>query len=154
MLWVDALLGWLLPGAGHLSRGFRRQGWIALFVIVPIFSLGLVLSDFEAVSRDLHPYAFWAELGFAGATLPLLKIDPAANKVLPDHQSITNPVPGWDVQSRGWDLDVSSWSDTGVLFCCVAGLLNLLALFDLLDRSLSPHRAVRTGQTTPEGSSA
>lgn len=130
---LDLLLGWFIPGAGHFSRGFARQGRITLAVVVLLFASGLTLSDLEAVSRDLHPYAFWAQLGVAGGTLPLLAIDPAREKVLSDYESVHQPVA------------VPARNDTGVLFCCIAGLLNLLALFDLADRTLSRSRVVPGG---------
>ena len=136
---VDLLLAWFIPGAGHLIRGYKRQGIITLSVVAPMFLLGLVLSDFEAVSRELHPYAFYAEIGVAGGTLPLLALAPAAERVMPLQRSISTY------------QDVPAWNDTGVLFCCIAGLLNFLALFDLLDRSLSPPRTVSRA-TEPEGS--
>jgi hypothetical protein len=144
---IDVLLGWFIPGAGHLSRGYRRQGLITLGVVVALFGSGLFLSKLEAVSRDLHPYAFWAQVGFAGGTLPLLAIDPAADQVLPDQMSILKPVP--EDRMGVWTGKVPPHGDTGVLFCCVAGLLNLLALFDLVDRSLSPQseaKAVAAGR--------
>jgi hypothetical protein len=139
----DVLLGWLVPGAGHFARGFARQGRIILGVVVFLFALGLTLSDLEAVSRDLHPYAFWAQLGVAGGTLPLLVIDPARDQILGVHESVNTPVPRWSVEDSRWADEIPPpRSDTGVLFCCVAGLLNLLALFDLVDRSLTARRAV------------
>ena len=138
---IDLLLGWFVPGAGHLMRGFKRQGVIVMAVVLGLYLVGGILSNFEAVSRDLHPYAFFAELGVAGGTLPLLALDLASEHVLPPQQSITDYV------------DVPAWNDTGVLFCCIAGLLNFLALFDLLDRSLSPPRTARK-EAAPEGSAS
>lgn len=150
---LDVILGWFIPGAGHLSRGYARQGRMILGVVVLLFALGLTLSDLEAVSRDLHPYAFWAQLGVAGGTLPLLAIDPARDEVLGEHQSVSTPVPRWDPANARWESDLPpARSDTGVLFCCVAGLLNLLALFDLVDRSLTArHRAGTSSSGRPAG---
>ncbi len=141
---VDLLLAWFVPGAGHLIRGFKRQGIITLVLVVPLFFVGLLMSDNEAVSRELHPYAFFAELGVAGGTLPLLALGLGSDKVLPDEESIKEY------------QDVPAWNDTGVLFCCIAGLLNFLAIFDLVDRSLSPPRLVarKAEEVTSEGSPA
>ncbi len=140
---VDILLGWLVPGAGHLNRGYRRQGQITFAVVLALFIAGLVLSDFEAVSRVLHPFAFWAQLGVAGGTLPILAIDPASDALL---------APSVSIQKY---QDVSPLNDTGVLFCCIAGLLNFLALFDLVDRSLShQHGPSHTRKDMKERASA
>ncbi len=140
---VDILLGWLVPGAGHLSRGYRRQGLIILTVVLALFLTGLVLSDFEAVSRVLHPFAFWAQIGVAGVTLPLMAIDPASDALL---------APSVSIQKY---QNVPPLNDTGVLFCCIAGLLNFLALFDLVDRTLSPQRSsAQTRHDSKESASA
>jgi len=66
---LDVLLGWCIPGAGHLSRGYRRQGAVVLGVVASFFVLGLVLSDFEAVPDGFDPatadpnYRLWEVAG-------------------------------------------------------------------------------------------
>ena len=122
----NVLSGWLIPGLGHIFAGARRQGILLMVLIVGLFACGLWLSDLEAVSKELHPYAYYAELGFGGATVPLLYLDPAADKVL----YAMDPI-----RTR---QAVPRHNDTGTLFCSIAGLLNLLALFDLVDRYLEP----------------
>ncbi|HIA28575.1 MAG TPA: hypothetical protein EYN79_10785 [Planctomycetes bacterium] len=125
---LDPVLTWLVPGAGYLRAGLRREGLILLIVIGGLFIGGLVLSDMEAVSRTLHPYAFWAQVGVGGFTLPLAKIDFASEQILPGSVSIKK------YQS------VPPLNDTGVVFCCIAGLLNLLTILDLTDRRLNRQR--------------
>jgi hypothetical protein len=123
---IDLLWGWFVPGLGHLRRGLRRQGLVVLGAVTPLFVAGLFISDLEAVSREIHPHAFWAQLGVASGTLALVAIDPVGDKILPPSSSVLEP------------QDVSAWADTGFLFVCIAGLLNFLALFDLFDRSVYP----------------
>lgn len=125
--------GWLIPGLGHYLAGWRNKG-ILLFLIISIaFLVGLQLSDWEAVSRDLHEYAFFAEIWVGGATLPLLAIDPVRKSGKVDSYGHIK-----DEYTR-----VPRHTDTGVLFCAVAGLLNLLVLFDLAERMFEP----RGGET-------
>lgn len=124
------LLGWLLPGLGHWHAGLKRQGAFLTLLIGGAFAFGLFLSDCEAVSRDLHPIAFWAQVGVGGATIPLVNIDPAKGKVLENRDTI---------EKR--EL-VPRHNDTGVLFCSIAGLLNVLALVDLVDRRTRPRPEV------------
>ena len=59
------------------------------------------------------------------ATLPILWIDPA-RRSFPE---------GFKVLTRYGD--VPRYSDSGLLFCSIAGLLNMLVLFDLVDRMLA-----------------
>ncbi|MFQ5653345.1 MAG: DUF6677 family protein [Planctomycetota bacterium] len=131
-LFEGIILGWMIPGLGHIRSGHGRQGWFLLVLIGGTFLAGLLLSEFEAVSLKLHPYAFWAQIGVAGATLPILGFDPAADEVLIGHASIR------DYRT------VPRFNDSGVLFCSIAGLLNVLALFDLIDRRLG-----RPGREAP-----
>ena len=100
-----------------------------------IFVAGLFLSKLEAVSRDLHPFSFFAQVFVGGGTIPLLYIDPAADKVLTVRLSIERP------------KLVPRFTDTGVLFCNIAGLLNLLVLFDLIDRQVAPRAPRPKGAT-------
>ena len=125
-IFSGVLLGWVLPGLGHWHAGLRKQGMLLTLLIGGAFAFGLVLSDCEAVSRDLHPIAFWAQVGVGGATIPLVTIDPAADKVLSGYDTIK------------MREAVPRHNDTGVLFCSIAGLLNILALFDLIDRRTRP----------------
>ncbi|MEM7168047.1 MAG: DUF6677 family protein [Planctomycetota bacterium] len=129
--------GWLVPGLGHYLAGWRRKGVILFLIIATSFLVGLELSDWEAVSRDLHEYAFYAEIWVGGATLPLLHYDPVrkAKKVL--HR---------DATINQYE-HVPRYNDTGVLFCAVAGLLNLLVLFDLAERMFEPRRAPEESET-------
>ncbi len=121
-------LGWLIPGLGHYLSGETRRG-IALGVLISgAFLLGFLLSDKEAVSKQLHPYSFFAQVFVGGGTLPALYFDPARDKILEVHSSISTREA------------VPRFNDTGVLFCNIAGLLNLLVLLDLIDRQLEPRK--------------
>ncbi|MGE3163730.1 MAG: DUF6677 family protein [Planctomycetota bacterium] len=123
--------GWLVPGLGHILAGHRRTGSYLLALVGGTFVLGAIASDFEAVSRDLHPVAMWAQMGVGAGALPLLALDPASSRVLEPQAAIARYE------------DVSPLNDVGVLFCSIAGLLNLLIVFDLLDRALEPDRRRR-----------
>ena len=131
----SVFLGWLVPGLGHWTVGHRRQGVMIAVLVGGIFVVGLFLSHFEAVSRDLHPFSFGAQVFVGGGTIPLLYLNPARDKVLTGMQSIKKP------------RRVPRYTDTGVLFCNIAGLLNLLVLFDLIDRQVEPRAPRRKGAT-------
>lgn len=127
-LFIDPILNWLIPGAGYYRAGLQREGLILFLVISGLMAGGLVLSDMEAISHSLHPYAFWAQVGIGSVTIPLANIDLAAEKILPPMVSIKT------YQS------IPPLNDTGVVFCCIAGLLNLLTMLDLVDRRLNRQR--------------
>ena len=122
------LLGWIVPGLGHFVAGQRGRG-IALGLLVGgTYIAGLALSRGEAVSRELHPYSFIAQIGL-GVTLPILKLDPAQGVVKHGANSINQLD------------DVPRRLDSGLLFCNIAGLLNMLALFDLVSVLLRRDRS-------------
>ncbi len=116
------MAAWLVPGLGHLMYGKKQLGTILLVLIAGIFVVGLVMSDFSAVSRDLNPYSFFAQIGIGGGTLPLLWLDPGSKFVLSGH-----------AQTETFST-VPFMTDTGVLFCNIAGLLNILVVLDIADR--------------------
>ena len=109
---TSAVAAWLIPGLGHYLAGYRKQGMILLLLIGGAFVFGLFASDLEAVSKKLHPYAYWGQVGIGGVTLPLAAYAPRDELALPpgDQTSHYEPVP--------------TGVDTGVLFTVIAGLLN------------------------------
>lgn len=142
VLWA-VLAGWVVPGLGHILSGRKRQGIALLVIVGGAFLAGLVLSDFEAVSRDLHPIAFWAHIGVGGGVAPMLILDPAKKHVKQGSATVN------DYET------VPRFHDTGVLFCAIAGLLNVLVLLDLVDRMLGfkpvPQPPKPVQAPTPEG---
>lgn len=104
---VPVLLAWLIPGAGHLKLGRK---WPALFIaaaVLPLYFFGMVLTDFENVSLERHPWYFalhaWSGLPTAFATL------------LTRGREVTQHMPHASV---------------GTLYTAVASLLNLMAMAD------------------------
>lgn len=106
------LLAWLLPGAGHWKLG---RPWPALFIalaVIPIFVLGMVLTGYENVSWERHPYYFALQapagiVAFAGEFL--------SRGMLPDR--------------------AMPHAAVGTLYSAVAGLLNLMAIADVWART-------------------
>lgn len=125
---------WLIPGLGHLRERRKSTGLSILIIVNSVWLAGMLLSEFEAGSRLFHPYLFWAGAG-CGGTAVVSFIDPAAEHALYGLQSI-----------REYQ-DVPRWNDTGVLLVCVAGLLNILCLLDVIDARINPARRPKSPQT-------
>lgn len=121
------IASWLIPGWGHLLANRKRTGINILIIVNSLWIAGMLISEFEAGSRLFHPWLFWAGAGCGGTALVSF-IDPAAEHALFGLQSI-----------REYQ-DVPKWNDTGVLLVCVAGLLNILCLLDVIDSRLSQSR--------------
>ena len=139
---LSVLAGWLVPGLGHYLAGQQRAG-VALAVLVGgLFATGLFISNFEAVSSELHPYGFWIQAWVGGGFLPMALLDPNADLVLQGRQS---------VHSYGM---VPRFADAGFLFTVIAGFLNALVLFDLVERQLGGPMRRRSAEEDAEDDDA
>lgn len=107
------LAGWLLPGAGHAVLGRWKKGLFFLALLSATYLFGLWITGFRPVSFDENPFYFVGQYG-SGATFALAKL-------LGPEKSF--PRAGLPV----------SWYDPGLLYVCVAGLLNLVVVFSLID---------------------
>lgn len=131
-----ALLAWLLPGAGHLYLGRRFKGISYALIVSLLYLAGLVMSRGEAVAlheEDGHRYAFLAQVGVgslsAGAAIythwPELKsgFDSELSLSLAnDRRFVRDRDPA--------HIATLPWIDTGLLYTMVAGLLNVLIIFE------------------------
>jgi hypothetical protein len=115
---VAFLLGWALPGAGHVFLGKWRKGLCLLLLMGATYLFGLWIVGFRAVSFDDNPFYYVGQYG-SGATFLLARILGAEKAY---------PRPGIH----------PSWFDPGLLYICIVGLLNLVVMMNVLDIKLGP----------------
>ncbi len=131
------LLAWLLPGLGHLYLGHRNRGLICLITITLTFWTGVAIGGVRGtVNPKEHNYWFVAQLCTAGNTLAAY----ALSRTIGARSS----TPGAPATIAHW-----SSTDVGVHYTGVAGLLNLLVIFDAIARVQGP---VGTGRAVRETS--
>jgi TM2 domain-containing membrane protein YozV len=128
---VAGVLGWLVPGLGHLYLGQRARGLVCLVAITATFWTGVAIGSVHA-TVDPRERTLWflAQLCTGGNTLiaygwhaaltPPHNRDPHGASA---HDHARTTVPHW--------LSV----DVGVHYTGVAGLLNLLVILDALARA-------------------
>lgn len=104
----DLLFAWLVPGLGHWMQGRRLRGAIVFGLLVGLFVLGTWLAEGSNLSRERHFY-FWAGQFLIGA--PSLVAE-----ALFGAMRVRREIP---------------YVDCGLVFGCVAGLLNVLAMIDV-----------------------
>lgn len=102
------LLGWLVPGFGHLMQGRVARGLVAFVLIVGLFALGTVLAEGTNLDRTRHFY-YWAGQTFLG---PIVFGAELAN----GHPMMT---------------ERPEYADAGVMLASIAGLLNVMLLLDV-----------------------
>lgn len=139
---VAGFLAWLIPGAGHLYQGRTTKGIIFLTCILGTFAYGVFIGGSQVVYASLRAEDYYrpSYLGQVAVGLPAL---PA----LVQHFRVERKQPplwnGWmappDVIKRGANQmseldrlhgDPGRDFDLGTTFTIIAGLLNVLAIYD------------------------
>ncbi len=127
---VAGLLGWLVPGLGHLYLGERTRGIVCLVTITATFWTGVAIGSVQT-TVDPRDRTLWflAQICTGGNTLVAYAW----------HAIVTpNPSPDRERASQAQAaLVVPHWLsvDVGVHYTGVAGLLNLLVILDALSRA-------------------
>ena len=155
---LAGFLAWLIPGAGHFYQGRHAKAGLFFVCIIGTFVYGMFLGKGQCVYAQWEPanmrrYSYLCQLGaglpalpaLVGAfrskdhdTLPFLSepwymppkpVDPRRNNAplpaTPENYREKTEVDVWyEKYSRGFEL--------GTVFTMIAGLLNILAVFDAL----------------------
>jgi hypothetical protein len=113
LLWPSVAAGLLVPGLGQWMQG--RRGHAALFAVcvIGLFGAGLVVSHMTAVDRNGHPVYWVMEMG-AGLGAWIVHFG------------------GLYAEPRIGDNVGIDGQMVGVTYCAVAGVLNCLALLELV----------------------
>lgn len=101
-------LAWLVPGLGHVAQGRIRRGVIVAGLLIGCFALGTWLAQGSNLSRERHFY-YWSGQFLLG--LPALVTELLSGRPRVSHEL--------------------AYGDVGLLYACLAGLLNVLAFLDV-----------------------
>ena len=112
---VICVLGWAMPGLGHLASGRILRGVFFAVIILTMFVAGIALDGQIYEPERGMPLSYLATLGSAGIGLPYVIVQALG-------------LGGGDVRSGTFEY--------GNTFTLVAGLLNLLVIFDAYDVAL------------------
>lgn len=127
-----ALFAWFLPGFGHILIGERRRGCILFATLGILWTAGFLIGGISVFDRtDRH--GFWPTLqSMMAPAVPLI--------LIVDHWRAQHPVLDPDNGSP-FTPSFGREFEQGQLFTGLAGLLNLLAIIDVLYRdSRQMHR--------------
>jgi len=135
------ILGWLVPGLGHIFIGDRARGLVCLVTVTATFWCGVAIGGVRGtVDPKQRTLWFMAQLcagGNAGVAY-LLRGDAFAE-------------PATSGKERA--AVTGSWvsADIGVHYTGVAGLLNILVILDALGRAERPARSAKAGRSGLQG---
>jgi len=176
--WLAALLAWLIPGLGHLYQGRAGKGILFLICILGTFLYGFYLGDGRVVYASTPSlftrWQYFCQLGVGLSALPAIiqrghvKKDPLAEDTLQDLMRPPTPPrsrvqPFVSVDGSGnevvhpdelakWHHDLADRFELGTVFTVIAGLLNVLAIYDAYGGPLviTPHE--KSGRVQPTDS--
>ncbi len=117
---LAAILAWLVPGAGHFYLGLRKRAVLLFIAIELTFFIGLYIGTLRIVNPAQSMFWFLAQ------------ILTGLNTIIAYLLSTTLP----DLYPESTVTVIYDWSYyMAVLYTGVAGLLNLLAVFDTIIRA-------------------
>jgi hypothetical protein len=141
---LAAALAWVIPGAGHWYQGRRSKAWLFFVCILGTFFYGLYLGEGRVVYASMRPedrrFPYLCQVGVGLPAMPALV---QAYRVKHGKEPIGFPI--WDrfmvppslvKQGDGPnELDdlqkrLNRFFELGTVYTMVAGLLNVLAIYD------------------------
>ncbi|MEM9753049.1 MAG: DUF6677 family protein [Planctomycetota bacterium] len=122
-----AVLGWALPGLGHLALGHTARGLILAVTIGSLWLGGLLIGGVSVIDRRDHPGWFIGQMMIA----PSWVVDRYHDHLRQAWNQRVGTEPNVD---RGFVPAHGKPEEQGTLYIWLAGLLNLLAIIDALYR--------------------
>lgn len=140
---LAALLAWLWPGAGHLYQGRTGKGLLFMACILSTWFFGLALGRGNTVYASNRTIArqlvFGCQLGVGLPATPAI-----VQALRPQHEEplwggiMAPPDENGRDQLSEWSAKYGLAYDMGVLYTMIAGLLNVLAIFDAYGGPMVP----------------
>jgi uncharacterized protein DUF6677 len=144
---VGAIAAWLVPGAGHLMLGQKGRAAILFAAIGLLWLGGLFVGGPTVFDRKGHPIWFIGQMLIAPSIL-----------VEGYHRSLQGPAgepPRPDDTAGLYQPSYGHVHEQGVLYTSLAGMLNLLAMMDVLYRDpADPRHRGHRGHSSREPESA
>jgi predicted small lipoprotein YifL len=147
-----ALLAWLVPGLGHIYQGRTGKGILFFVCIIGTFLYGFYIGGGRVVYASTTPsifsrWQYFCQLGVGLPAMPALVQRFRAmngNGPLADDAFMRPPGMVGPFQSRDesnntvvqpdelakWNHDLGERFEMGTVYTVIAGLLNVLAIFD------------------------
>lgn len=138
-----AFLAWLLPGLGHWYQGRRHKAILFFVCILGTFIYGLYLGEGRVVyaswRENDHRLFYVCQVGAGLPALPALiqakRDKPIQVPIFKDQNFMAPPSVSSSTQGPPDELDhlhkrLNHYWELGTLYTAIAGLLNILAIYD------------------------
>lgn len=159
--WLAALYAWLWPGAGHLYQGRTGKGILFMVCVLATYFFGFALGGGRVVyasfgeirngEKSEFRYAYLCQAGVGIPALPAL-IQRKAGPVF-GIESMMPPVParpGQDDMLAEWHRELKGFFEIATLYTMIAGLLNMLAIYDAFAGPVFPQPEEKKKRGPPE----
>ncbi len=131
-----AILGWIVPGAGHWKVGEKARGMLILLGIGGLFLLGVLVGGVDCVDRREDGMWFIAQAGAGGLAFATDELNTAILKSGRVGELLPLAVQSGTVMVSSFKGAGPS-NEIGTLLCGLAGMMNVIAVLDVLYRSTS-----------------
>ncbi|MBB6429985.1 TM2 domain-containing protein [Algisphaera agarilytica] len=135
-----AFLGWLLPGLGHFVLGQPQRAVVLAVTIGSLWLSGLLIGGISVIDRNDHPAWFLGQMLIA----PSFAANQYRVKLVREHDGTFDPE-----DNPPFEPAFARAQEQGTLFTSLAGLLNLLAIIDVLYRDPRDGRDAPASPQTP-----
>lgn len=137
---LAAIWAWLIPGAGHLYQRRYAKGLLFMICILGTYFFGLAIGGGKVVYASFQrPDMRYPYLCQVGVGLPALPALVQRQRVLNNKAPLWDGfmAPPWPVSEHDgrdelarWHRDLKSRFELGTLYTMIAGLLNVLVIYD------------------------
>lgn len=126
-----AVAGWLVPGLGHFLAGHTRRGMILLLCIGGLWTSGLLIGGISVISTRSVDGTLRAWFLGQAMIAPSFAVEYTQDRYSArfagrDPKPDDATIPYQPAYGRAYEI--------GTLYCTLAGMLNLLAIVDIVYR--------------------
>jgi hypothetical protein len=115
---IALVLGWLLPGLGHMSIGQKRRGLLIMCGVLFLVCCGTLVGGIDAVDHSKDGLWFIAQVWCGPVVVGIDLLN----------QTLIVPLSNAD---KATFVGLSHANEIGTLFIAMAGLMNFVVLLDV-----------------------
>jgi hypothetical protein len=138
------VLAWAVPGLGHILLGQRARGLIFALTVHGLFAAGMLIGGVKAINPPDQPIWSYTQALTGWPMLVANRVEKASrretDRLLREYDDARRDVADRQAFARGYFPQHAlityhpKVQDIGAVYCGIAGMLNLLVVFDVLLR--------------------